>query len=88
MARPFDRCIVTISLDGSTFEPRQFFVYGRTAEELNDVENLDEVLNKLLPSRFPDHGNFTIKVHEADHDLPINRIPHVYTQGRKAPEFV
>lgn len=91
MARPYDRAVVAVCLapeeeEGETY---QFFVYGTTADEIeNSMDGLTK-LRKLLRARFPDHkGALLFSIYDPEHDLPINTIPHVYTQGRKAPEFV
>lgn len=91
MARPYDRCIVTIALESDLDTEYQFFVYGATADELLNTDAGTRFIHALYRSRFPgveQSAAIGVYDYEPAFPPPANTTPHVYTTGRKVPEFV
>jgi hypothetical protein len=87
MARPYERCVVAVSVDeDATWQ--EFFVYGATAQEL--TEDPDQWVYKMIAKRYPGVSEFLVGIYdyEPKYELPRSLVPIVYSVGRRAPEFV
>jgi hypothetical protein len=90
MAIAHHRCVVRVTtLIAGHARKWEFFVYGATAEELDEWENREWV-KKMIQRRLPRLTYTDVEVfdYEPKYELPRSTVPIVYTVGRRAPEFV